>query len=53
LAKTAFNKKKNLFASKLDWNLRKKVVNSYIWSIAMCGGETWTLQKVDLKYMES
>jgi len=53
LAKAAFNKKKNLFASKLDWNLEKKLVNSFIWSIAMCGTENWTLQKVDLKDMES
>jgi hypothetical protein len=33
MPKTAFNKKKNLFASKLDLNLRKKLVNYYILSI--------------------
>jgi len=25
----------------------------YIWSIALYGAETWTLQKVDQKYLES
>ena len=25
----------------------------YIWSIALCGAETWTLRKVDQKYLES
>jgi hypothetical protein len=33
--KPAFNKKKNLFTSKLDLHLRKKLVKCYIWSIAL------------------
>jgi hypothetical protein len=53
MAKVAFNNKKNLFTSKLDLNLRKKLVKCYIWSIALCGAETWTLEKVDQKYLES
>jgi hypothetical protein len=40
----AFNKKKNLFTSKLDLNLRKKLVKCYIWSMALYGAETWTLR---------
>jgi len=32
MAKVAFNKKKTLFTSKLDLNLRKKLVKCYIWS---------------------
>ena len=43
----------NLFTSKLDLNLRKKLVECYIWNIALCGAETWTLQTVDQKYLES
>jgi hypothetical protein len=27
-------------------------VKCYIWSIAFYGAETWTLRKVDLKYLE-
>jgi hypothetical protein len=33
MAKAEFNNKKNLFTSKLDLNLMKKLVKSYIWSI--------------------
>jgi hypothetical protein len=48
MATAAFNK--NLFTNKLDLNLRKK---RYIWSIALYGAETWTLRKLDQKYLES
>ena len=51
MAKAAFNKKKTLFTSKLDLNLRKKLVKCYIWSFY--GAETWTLRTADQKYLES
>ena len=53
IAKAASSKKKNLFTSKLDLNLKKKLVKCYILSIALYGAGTWTLRKVDQKYMES
>jgi hypothetical protein len=53
MAKAAFNKKKNLFTSKLDLNLRKKLVKCYTWSIAWYGAETWTIRNVDQTYLES
>jgi hypothetical protein len=53
MAKAAFNRKKTLFMSKLDLELGKKLVKCYIWSIALHGVETWTLRKVDQKYLES
>jgi hypothetical protein len=34
MAKAAFNKKRALFTSTLDLELRKKLVKRYIWSIA-------------------
>jgi hypothetical protein len=49
IAKAAFDKKKTLFTSKLDLNLRKKLVKCYIWSIALHDAETWTLRRVDQK----
>jgi hypothetical protein len=52
-AKAAFNKKKTLFTSKLDLELRKKPAKCYIWSIALYGAETQTLRKLDFKYLES
>ena len=45
MAKVAFNKKKTLFTSKLDLDLRKKLVKCYIWSMALYGAETWTLRQ--------
>ena len=53
MAKAAFNKKKTLFTSKLDLNLRKKLVKYYIWSMTLYGAETWTLLTADQKYLES
>ena len=53
MAKAAFNKKKNLFTSKLDLNLRKKLVKCYVWSMALYGAETWTLRETDQKRLES
>ena len=44
--------RKTLFTSKLDFNLRKKIVNCYILSIALDGVETWTLWRVDQNYLE-
>jgi hypothetical protein len=52
MAETELNKK-NLFTSQLDLDLRKKLAKCNIWSIALCGAETWTLGKVDQKYLES
>jgi hypothetical protein len=52
MVKAAFNKK-TLFTSRLALNLRKKLAKCYIWIIALYGAETWTLRKVDQKYLES
>jgi len=43
----AFSKKKTLFTSILDLNLRKKLIKCYIWSMALYGAETWTLRAAD------
>jgi len=53
MAKTAFSKKKTFFTSKLDLNLRNKLIKCYIWSMALYGAETWTLRAADQKYLES
>jgi hypothetical protein len=54
MAKAAFSKKKkNLFACKLDLNIRRTLLNCYIWSVALCGDETGTLRTADQKYLES
>jgi hypothetical protein len=53
MAKAAFNKKRALFTSKMDLELRKKLVKCYILSIAIYSAETWTLRAVDQKHLES
>ena len=53
MEKAAFNKKKNPFTSKLDLNLRKKLVKCYVWCMALYGAETWTLRATDQKRLES
>jgi len=50
MAKDAFNKKRDLFASTLDLEL-KKLVKCYIWSVALCGAETGTVRAVDEKQL--
>jgi len=52
MAKAAF-KKRTLFNSTLDLELRKKLVKCYIWSVALFGAGTWTLRAVDQKHLES
>ena len=51
--RASFNKKETHFTSKLDVNLRMKAVNCYVWSRTLCGAETWTLRRVDQKYLGS
>jgi hypothetical protein len=53
MAKAAFNKKRALFTSTLDLELRKKLVKCYIWSVALYGAETGTIGAVDQKELES
>jgi hypothetical protein len=53
MAKAAFNKKRALFTSTMDLELRKKLVKCYIWGIALYGAETWALRAVDQKHLEN
>jgi hypothetical protein len=50
--KIAFTKKKTLFTSKLDSNLRKKLAKLYPFRIAFYGAENWTLRKEYQEYLE-
>jgi len=49
MAKAAFSKKKIFFRSNLGLNVLMKLVNCYIWSIALYIVQTLTLRKVDQK----
>ena len=49
MATAVVNKRKAPVTSKLDVNLREKLVKCYIWSLTLCGAESWTVRKVDQK----
>jgi hypothetical protein len=49
--KSEMKKTKTLSTLKLDLSCRKELVRCYIWNIALYGVETWTLRKVDRKYI--
>ena len=37
----------------LSLNLWKRMVEVFVWSIAVYGSETWTLQKEDIRRLEA
>jgi hypothetical protein len=39
------NKNQILFSNNLSLEEKKKLIKSCIWSVAVCGSETWTLGK--------
>jgi len=52
-AKAASNKKRALFISTLDLEMRTELVKFYIWIIALYSAEIRTIRAVDQKHMES
>jgi hypothetical protein len=52
MAKTALNRKKT-FQYETEVQFKEELVKCYILSTAFNGAETWTLRKVDQKYLES
>jgi hypothetical protein len=53
MEKAAFNKKRAHFTSKMDLELKKKLVKYYIWSITLYGAETGTLRAAEQKQLEN
>jgi hypothetical protein len=49
MVKAASDKKRALFTSNMDLEMRKKLVKFYTWSIAVYGAETWMLRALDQK----
>ena len=53
ITKDSFNKKISLLTSKLNIELGKKLVRCYVWNIDLYGSYTWTLRKLEWKYLKS
>ena len=51
MAKATFNKKRALFTSIFDFEMRKKLVKCHICVIALYGAEPWTLWSIDQKHL--
>ena len=49
IAKEALNRKMSLVTSKLNIDLKKKLVGCYVWSIALYGSEIWTTKKIGVE----
>jgi len=53
MAKTAFNKKKVLLTKTLSKDIKKRIIKAVVWSVALYGAETWTLQKEEVRRLEA
>ena len=53
MGKKAFNKKSDLMRGSLSLHLKKRIVKAFVWSVALYGSETWTLQKEDIWRLEA
>jgi len=53
LAKDAFKKRKELLTKKMKRELKKKIIKTVVWSVALYGCETWALRKMDVRRLEA
>ena len=53
MGKKAFNKKSDLMRGSLSLHLKKRIVKAFVWSVALYGSETWTLQNEDIRRLEA
>ena len=53
MTKEAFNRKRSIFWGPLEKELGKRLVKCFVWSVALYGAETWTLQRNEQKRLEA
>ena len=53
MGKDAFGKRKELLTKKIDRALKKKMIKTLVWSVALYGCETWALRKEDIKRLDA
>ena len=53
MAKEAFNRNRSIFCGPLEKELRKRLVKCFVWSVGLCGAETWTLRRNEQKRLEA
>ena len=52
MGKDTFYRRKELIRGNVNKNLKKRVIKSMIWNVALYGSETWTMRKEDIKRLE-
>src|SRR5678816_2627402 len=53
LGKDAFMKRGELLRGGLNKSLKKRLVKTLVWSVALYGSETWTIRKEEIKKLEA
>jgi len=53
MAKKVFHDKTKLFSGTVNLELKKKIVKSLVWSVAMYAMNSWTLREIDRKKIEA
>jgi hypothetical protein len=53
MAKNTFSKRKELLIRKMSRKVKKKIVKTIVWSVALYGCETWTLRKEEVRRLDA
>ncbi|MFI5407613.1 MAG: hypothetical protein ACHQ1D_14005 [Nitrososphaerales archaeon] len=53
LARDAFSKKKELLTKHFSRKVNKKLIKTLVWTTLLCGCETWTLIKDEIRRLEA
>jgi len=53
LGKDAFTKRGELMRGGLNKSLKKRLIKTLVWSVALYGSETWTIRKEDMRRLEA
>jgi len=53
LGKETFNKKSDQMRGFISLRLKKRMVIAFVWSVALYGSKTWTLQKEDIRRLKA
>ena len=53
MAKEAFSRRKELLTKRMNIELKKKIVKTVVWPVALYGCETWTLTKEECSRLEA
>ena len=53
LGKDAFTKRGKLMRGGLNKSLKKRLIKTLVWSVALYWSETWTIRKEDMRRLEA